>query len=40
MGMSILLILLAVQVLVTVLSFVFEGGEDPRFEDSKVIYRS
>jgi len=38
--MNILLILLAVQVLVTVFALVFESGEDPRFAGDKLAYRS
>lgn len=38
--MSILLILLALQIVVTVFALVRESGEDPRFENDKLIYRS
>jgi hypothetical protein len=40
MGMTISLILLAAQVLVTVFALVRESGEDPRFAGDKLGYRS
>lgn len=39
-GMTLSLILLAAQVLVTVVALVRESGEDPRFAGDKLIYRS
>lgn len=38
--MNITLILLAVQILVTILSFLAERGEDPKFAGDKLGYRS
>jgi hypothetical protein len=38
--MTLSLILLAAQVLVTILAVVRENGEDPRFEGGKLMYRS
>jgi len=38
--MSMSLILFAAQLLVTVVAFVGEMHEDPRFADEKLIYRS
>jgi len=40
MGMTILLILLTIQVLITLLALVFETGEDSSFEGDKLMYRS
>lgn len=39
-GMTLSLILLAAQVLVTVFALVRESGEDPRFEGDKLTFRS
>jgi hypothetical protein len=38
--MTLSLILLAAQVLVTVFALLSESGEDPRFEGDKLAYRS
>jgi len=39
-GMSFWLILLAAQIVVTVIALVRESGEDTRFEGEKLTYRS
>ncbi len=39
-GMTLSLILLAAQVLVTIFALVRESGDDPRFEGEKLMYRS
>jgi hypothetical protein len=38
--MSLWLVLLAAQIVVAVIAFVRESGEDPRFEADKLDYRS
>jgi hypothetical protein len=38
--MTLSLILLAAQILITVIALVRESGEDPRFEGDKLMYRS